>query len=127
MQTAPHYSNVVEEVTAFFQAQLSHARTLGLEDFLILDPGIGFGKSLEDNLALLRGLSSFHVLGRPLFIGTSRKSFIGALTGAPLEDRLPGSLASALFSFAQGVQFLRVHDVASTKQALTLYSSLLSL
>src|SRR5262249_10505756 len=88
---------------------------------LILDPGIGFGKTLAHNLELLGALSVFHGLGCALMLGASRKSFIAQLTGAPPESRLPGSLAAALIGAAQGVQMLRVHDVAETRQALAVW------
>jgi len=90
-----------------------------------VDPGIGFGKTVAHNLALIRGLSLFHGLGCPVLIGASRKRFIGTLSGgAGVEGRLPGSLAVALAAAAQGVQIIRVHDVAETRQALTLWQAI---
>jgi dihydropteroate synthase len=88
---------------------------------LIVDPGIGFGKTLAHNLALLGSLTIFHGLGSAVALGASRKSFVGKLTGASAADRLPGSLAAALLGAAQGVQILRVHDVAATRQALAVW------
>src|SRR4029434_666396 len=93
---------------------------------LIVDPGIGFGKTLAHNLALLGALSIFHGLGCPILLGASRKSFIGRLTGAGVDDRLPGSIRAALVGAAQGVQILRVHDVAATRQALALWQGALA-
>src|SRR5262249_35587664 len=88
---------------------------------LIVDPGIGFGKTLAHNGALLGALSIFHGLGCAIMLGASRKSFIGRLSGAGPARRLPGSLAAALAGAAQGVQILRVHDVAATRQALAVW------
>ena len=90
---------------------------------LVVDPGIGFGKTLAHNLALLGRLGIFHGLGCALLLGASRKSFIARLTGAGHGERLPGSLAAALLGAAQGVQILRVHDVAATRQALAVWES----
>jgi len=91
----------------------------------MIDPGIGFGKTVAHNLALLRGISLFHTLGCPILLGASRKSLIGALGNAPNPaDRLPGSLAIALYAMNQGVQMLRVHDITETKQAIRLWSAL---
>ena len=92
---------------------------------LIVDPGIGFGKNLDHNIAILKRLSLFHSLGVPIAIGVSRKSFIAALSeGEISEDRLPGSLAMAVWTYNQAVQILRVHDVAETKQALKIYKAI---
>ena len=88
-----------------------------------MDPGIGFGKKLEHNLALLRGLALFHGLGCPILLGASRKRFIGTISGAESpESRMPGSVAVALSAVAQGAQIIRVHDVLQTVQALKLWS-----
>ena len=88
---------------------------------LIVDPGIGFGKTLAHNLSLLGSLGMFHGLGCPVLLGASRKSFIGRMTGAAADDRLAGSIAAALIGASQGVQILRVHDVAATRQALAVW------
>jgi dihydropteroate synthase len=88
---------------------------------LIVDPGIGFGKTLAHNLALLGSLGILHGLGCPVLLGASRKSFIGRLSGKAADDRLPGSIAAALIAASQGVQILRVHDVAATRQALAVW------
>ena len=93
-------------------------------DKIIVDPGIGFGKTLEHNLALLRGLALFHGLGCPVLVGASRKRFIGTISGAEkAEDRMPGSVAVALAAVAQGAQIIRVHDVLPTVQALKLWAA----
>ncbi|HEU0058467.1 MAG TPA: dihydropteroate synthase [Hyphomicrobiaceae bacterium] len=124
MQKAPQYADVVLDVYDFFAARIAASEAAGIpRSRLILDPGIGFGKTLAHNLALLASLSLFHALGCVVMLGASRKSFIGHLTGAPAAERLPGSLAAALMGAAQGVQILRVHDVAATRQALTVWQA----
>jgi dihydropteroate synthase len=122
MQDAPHYDDVVLDVYDALEARVEACERAGIErGCLIVDPGIGFGKNLAHNLALLGSLSILHGLGCPVLLGASRKSFIGHLTGAETEERLPGSLAAALIGTAQGVQILRVHDVAATRQALAVW------
>jgi dihydropteroate synthase len=92
-----------------------------MRDKIVLDPGIGFGKTLDHNLTLLRGISLFHALGCPILLGASRKKFIGTLGGGQdAADRVAGSVAVALHGARQGVQVLRVHDISETKQALDL-------
>jgi dihydropteroate synthase len=126
MQDNPHYHNVVNEVRDYLAARVQVATSAGIaRERLILDPGIGFGKTVEHNLLLLRELDSFHTLGCPLLIGLSRKSFIGRLGGgADAAHRLAGSLAGALWAAAKGVAFLRVHDVQETAQALTIWAAI---
>ncbi len=127
MQLNPVYTDVVREVEAFFVDRLRRLRACGVvAEQVVLDIGIGFGKTVEHNLQLLRGLTSFRKQGRPLLLGVSRKSFIGRLTGADVEARLPGSLAGACWAVAQGVQLLRTHDVAATAQAVRLTEALLT-
>ena len=122
MQDAPRYADVVLDVYDFFRERIAATEAAGIpRRRLILDPGIGFGKTLAHNLALIASLSVFHGLGCVVMLGASRKSFIGHLTGASAPDRLPGSLAAALIGAAQGVQLLRVHDVAATRQALAVW------
>ena len=95
-----------------------------LSERIIVDPGLGFGKTTAHNLEIMAGLSLFHGLGVPLMLGASRKSFIGALTGAvDPQERVPGSVAAALVGTMQGAQILRVHDVAATRQALTIWAA----
>jgi len=126
MQTHPVYADVVREVGGFFEDRRRRLNAAGVsDDQVVFDVGIGFGKTLEHNLQLLRGLASLRKLGRPLLLGLSRKSFIGRLTGAEVEARLPGSLACACWAVAQGVRILRTHDVAETVQALRLTEALL--
>jgi dihydropteroate synthase len=120
MQAEPRYDDVVREVGGYLVAQATMLQAAGVDrERIAIDPGIGFGKTVEHNLELLRRLPELAALGFPVVIGASRKRFIGALTGAgePL-DRLGGSLAAALFAAARGVCVLRVHDVEATVQAL---------
>jgi len=117
MQNKPEYTDVVEEVGSFFRERIAFCRAHGILQ-VILDPGIGFGKSVEDNLALLRGLRMFRDLGRPVMVGTSRKSFLGSLTGTPVDERLSATLASNIVAYQNGASVLRVHDVREMKSAL---------
>ena len=126
MQTNPVYVNVVREVGEFFSGRLEKLNTSGVTaDQVALDVGIGFGKTLEHNLQLLAGLRSFTNLQRPLLLGVSRKSFIGKLLGAEVENRLPASLACATLAVASGVQIIRTHDVAETIQAVRMAEAIL--
>jgi dihydropteroate synthase len=125
MQDDPRYDDVLLDVYDALAARLVAAEAAGIpRDRLAVDPGIGFGKTLEHNLALLNRLSLFHGLGVPVLLGASRKRFIGTI-GAEAEAarRMPGSLAVALAGVAQGVQMIRVHDVAETRQALSLWQA----
>ena len=126
MQQAPRYEDVLLDVYDALSAWVEAAVALGIDRARIaVDPGIGFGKTQGHNLALLRRLSLFHGLGCPILLGTSRKRFIGAIGQAERpEDRMPGSVATALAGLAQGVQIVRVHDVAETRQALRLWQAI---
>lgn len=123
MQEDPRYDDVLLDVYDFLSAQVSMLEVAGIpRDRIIVDPGIGFGKRVEHNLAILNGISIYHGLGCPVLLGASRKGFIGKISGAnPASARAPGSVAVALAAIAQGVQILRVHDVAETAQALALW------
>ncbi len=127
MQLDPHYRDVTGDVLNFLVGRIGQAIQSGMKlSNIIVDPGIGFGKTLEHNLTLLRDLPRFVALGRPVLIGASRKRFIAALDqGAEVGDRLGGSVATALFAAQHGAQILRVHDVAETRQALTVQTALL--
>lgn len=119
MQEAPHYENVVEEVYGFLQARVQACEARGLPaTHLVVDPGIGFGKTLEHNLQLLRHIDRFAALGCPILVGLSRKRMIGAILGADVEHRLHGSVAGAVIAAWQGATMLRVHDVGPTVEAL---------
>jgi len=125
MQAAPHYDDVLLDVFDWLQARIDVLVAAGVaRDRIIVDPGIGFGKTLEHNLALLRGIALFQALGCPVLLGVSRKAMIGRLSGAAVDDRLAGSLALAVHALGQGVQMLRVHDVAATVQAVKLWAAL---
>lgn len=125
MQAAPHYGDVVVEVAAFLQAAVARCRAVGVADErLVLDPGFGFGKSLEHNLALFAGMGRTAIDGLPLLVGVSRKSMLGAITGRPVGDRLAASLAAAVLAAGKGAKILRVHDVAATRDALTVWSAI---
>jgi dihydropteroate synthase len=118
MQSRTGYRDLVGEVAAELEAAMARAVRGGVRrDRILLDPGIGFAKTAEQSLALLGGLARLRLLGRPLLVGPSRKSFIGALTGAPAGERLPGTLAAIAACVQAGVEFLRVHDVAAARQA----------
>jgi dihydropteroate synthase len=123
MQLAPHYDNALFDVFDWLEGRIAAVTAAGVAaDAVIADPGIGFGKGLDHNLALLKGLALFHGLGVPILLGASRKSLISKLAGdVAVEQRLPGSLALALAGAQAGVQLLRVHDVAETVQALALW------
>jgi dihydropteroate synthase len=125
MQKNPAYQNVVHEVSNFFRERLEKLKTAGVSaDQVVFDPGIGFGKTLKHNLQLLANLRRFTKLRRPLLLGVSRKSFIGKLLGAALNERLPASLTCATLAVADGVQIIRAHDVAETVQAVRLAEAL---
>lgn len=115
----PKYKNIVADLKKFFQERTMLAQKEGVKKGqIILDPGIGFGKSQNDNLKLIANLQEFVKLGYPVCLGASRKSFIGKLDGSPADKRLGGSLAATILAYQQGVQILRVHDVTETVQAL---------
>jgi dihydropteroate synthase len=122
-----HHDDVIREAEEFFQERLEKLNAHGiLSEQIIFDPGIGFGKTLEQNLALLANLRRFTKLARPLLLGVSRKSFIGKLLGAEVNERLPASLACATLAVAVGVPIIRTHDVAETVQAVRLTEALLA-
>jgi dihydropteroate synthase len=126
MQENPSYDDVVDDVKAFLAERLEVAVGMGAaEEKIWLDPGIGFGKTLEHNLELLRRLGELRELGRPLVIGTSRKSFLGKIDGSDVDDRIGGTIASSVFAAAEGADVLRVHDVAETAQATKVASAIL--
>jgi len=125
MQLDPRYDDVVLDVYDWLEGRIAVCEAAGIaRERIVVDPGIGFGKTLDHNLALLASLSIFHGLGCPILLGASRKSFIGRLSGgAPADRRMPGSVAAALVGAAQGAQLLRVHDVAATRQALAVWEA----
>ena len=126
MQDEPRYADVVEDVKTFLVARIEAAVAAGVEEERIwLDPGIGFGKTLEHNLELLRRLGELRALGRPLVVGASRKSFIGKIDGSAVEGRIGGTIASSVLAATEGAEVLRVHDVAEMAQALRVVEAVL--
>jgi dihydropteroate synthase len=119
MQRDPHYDEVVSDVKGFLEARMAFAITHGIaEDRILLDPGIGFGKTDVHNLELLARLHELTELDRPIVIGTSRKSFLGRLTGRPVQDRLAATIATNVIAYERGARVFRVHDVAPVRDAL---------
>ena len=119
MQHSPEYSDVVSEVRSFLAARISACREAGLaEELLIVDPGFGFGKTVQHNVELLANLRQLRDLGRPVLAGLSRKSTLGVLTGRDVSERLPASIAAAVVTVMQGADIVRVHDVGETVDAL---------
>jgi dihydropteroate synthase len=127
MQDDPLYDEVVSDVRRFLAERIFACEMSGIDKKkLIVDPGFGFGKTLEHNLALLRSLDQFAALGVPLMVGLSRKSMIGTLTGAAMNDRTAGSVAAALIAVQKGAAIVRVHDVAATRDALAVWQGVSS-
>ncbi len=125
MQKNPEYSDIVKEIYAFFEDRLKLLAAAGVpNEQVILDPGIGFGKTIEHNLELIRNIKTFTQLKRPIMLGVSRKSFIGKLFGAEVQDRLPASLACTCYAVEHGANILRVHDVKETMQAMRMIEKL---
>ncbi|MRR09814.1 dihydropteroate synthase [bacterium] len=126
MQQDPQYDDLLGEISSSLQASIEIALAAGTERSAVaIDPGIGFGKTVEHNVAILKNLKYFERLDCPMVIGASRKSFIGKLNGGiPADQRLPGSIAAALAAAAAGAAVLRVHDVAATRQALVTFRSI---
>ncbi|MGC2048971.1 MAG: dihydropteroate synthase [Gallionella sp.] len=124
MQTQPHYQNVVAEVRDFLHGRIAAAEAAGIQrNRIVIDPGFGFGKTLEHNLALLRHLDKLAELGVPVLAGLSRKSMLGALTGQDVTQRLPASIAAALIAVQRGAAIVRVHDVQATVDALKILNA----
>ncbi len=126
MQDAPAYDDVVEEVRGFLAARLDAAAAAGIAEHRIwIDPGIGFGKTVVHNLELLRRLGELCELGFPVVVGTSRKRFLGALTGREVGERLGGTIASTVLALVEGAEVLRVHDVLAARRALDVAEAIL--
>lgn len=125
MQENPHYDDVVNDVARFFESKLQRVQQVGLPPSRILiDPGFGFGKRLQDNLQLMAHLPRLRAFGYPLLIGVSRKRMIGDLTGRPVDQRLPGSLAAAVAAVLSGAAIIRTHDVSATLDAVAVAAAL---
>lgn len=122
MQFEPHYRDVMSEVMTFLRMRIAMAQAAGIaRERIVIDPGFGFGKTLEHNISLLRKLDAFAVLGVPVMAGLSRKSMLGAITGQPVEQRLAASVAAALLAVRHGATIVRVHDVRATVDALKVF------
>jgi dihydropteroate synthase len=127
MQREPHYDDVVCEVKAFLEQRMAFAVGQGIaERRILLDPGIGFGKTLQHNLALLRRLDELVALGRPVVIGTSRKSFLGRISGRDVDDRIAGTIATNVLAYERGARVFRVHDVGPVYDALAVTAATVS-
>jgi len=124
MQREPHYDDVVREILDFLKSRLDACERAGIaRERIVIDPGFGFGKTLEHNLTLLRNLSKLAGLGTPVLVGWSRKSSLGRITGRPAGERLPASLAMALLSLQAGATILRVHDVKETRDVIEVWKA----
>ncbi len=127
MQNNPHYENLLYEVKLFLEERIKAAVSGGIKkENIIIDPGIGFGKRQEDNLCLLKNLNFLEELGQPILVGPSRKSFIGNILNLPAQERLEGTIASALISLLHGANILRIHDVAAVKRAVQVADSIMN-
>ena len=124
MQREPQYDDVVREILDFLKSRLDACERAGIaRERIVIDPGFGFGKTLEHNLTLLRNLSKLAGLGTPVLVGWSRKSSLGRITGRPAGERLPASLAMALLSLQAGATILRVHDVKETRDVIEVWKA----
>ncbi len=126
MQQDPVYADVVTEVKEYLKGQMDKAVNAGvISESIVIDPGIGFGKTVQHNLTLINHVESLMELGRPVMIGASRKSFIGKITSADVDDRLEGSLSAAVLAAVRGARIVRVHDVKQTLRALKVAEAIL--
>jgi dihydropteroate synthase len=128
MQVNPQYNNVVDDVFKYLQQRINYCETRRIdENMLCIDPGIGFGKTVEQNILLIRNIKRFSTLKMPVLLGVSRKSMIAKISGGePPDERIPGSLSAALWGLSQGVNVFRVHDVRETIQAFKVYNAISS-
>ena len=128
MQKEPHYDHLIREIKEYFILQIASAKEAGIHDFnIILDPGIGFGKRLEDNFELIRELKQICAMGYPVLIGPSRKSFIGMVLNLPVAERLEGTLASITAGVMNGARIIRVHDVIATHRTVTITEKIMGM
>lgn len=127
MQKSPDYVSLFDEIIGYLDNAVKRALDGGIkENSIIIDPGIGFGKTLGHNLEILKNLGEFKILGKPILIGTSRKSFIGKILNADISERLPGTIASCVLAVKNGASFLRVHDVKEVKQAIAVADAVIN-
>jgi dihydropteroate synthase len=125
MQQAPQYDNVVNEIRLWLKKKVQNAEAQGIAaERIIIDPGIGFGKTTEHNLEILKRLSEFRELNKPLLVGTSRKSFIGNVLGVPVTDRVEGTAATVCWAITNGADIVRVHDVKANVRAARMTDAL---
>ena len=128
MQKEPNYDHLIHEIKEYFTLQIASAKEAGIHDFnIILDPGIGFGKRLEDNFELIRELKQICAMGYPVLIGPSRKSFIGMVLNLPVAERLEGTLASITAGVMNGARIIRVHDVIATHRTVTITEKIMGM
>jgi len=128
MQKNPNYDNLIKEVKAFFEVQIAIAKRAGIDSGnIILDPGIGFGKRLEDNFEIIRELGQISTMGYPVLLGPSRKSFIGFTLDLPVEERIEGTLASITAGVINGARIVRVHDIRATRRTLTITEKIMGI
>jgi len=127
MQISPHYEDLLAEIKSFLREKIDEAQAQGIKkEKIIIDPGIGFGKRFEDNLTLINHLDFFEDLDSPLLVGISRKSYIGKILGASPQDRLEGTISSAIVSIIRGAHILRIHDVKAVKRAVLVAEAILN-
>ncbi len=127
MQKDPYYDDVIVEITEYLRQSIKMAEDVGIDrEKIIIDPGIGFGKRLQDNLNILKNLKKFSILGCPILIGCSRKSFIGKILDLPAEERLEGSLAALAVAVMNGANIVRVHDVKESERVVSLVDAIMT-
>ncbi len=128
MQKNPNYDNLIKEIKVFFELQIAIAKRAGIDSGnIILDPGIGFGKRLEDNFEIIRELGQISTMGYPVLLGPSRKSFIGLTLDLPIEERMEGTLASITAGVINGARIVRVHDIRATRRTLTITEKIMGI
>ena len=127
MQKNPEYKNELLDIYDFFEQKIKFLRSIGIKhNYIVIDPGIGFGKNLKHNMNLIRNVSIFHTLGFPILLGLSRKKFIKELSGKnDSKERLGGTVASSMYAIMQGVQILRIHDVNELRQSIKVFKELI--
>ena len=128
MQKNPNYDNLIKEIKSFFEVQIAIAKKAGIDSGnIILDPGIGFGKRLEDNFEIIRELGQISTMGYPVLLGPSRKSFIGFTLDLPIDERIEGTLASITAGVINGARIVRVHDIRATRRTLTITEKIMGI
>jgi dihydropteroate synthase len=127
MQSNPYYEDLYQEIQCFLEERIATAKAYGIKrEKIIIDPGIGFGKSLQHNLAIINNLHFLECINRPILLGISRKSFIGKILNLPPKERIAGTIASAVLSILKGAHILRIHDVENVKRAITVAEAILN-